>query len=302
MEYKIYKLSFKTPVHFGTGVLNESGINFCADTLFSALYIEAMKLGLADELLELAKNGSLLLSDAFPYIENTYFLPKPMVYIEPKEEGDSKIKKQYKKIKYIPVEEIKNFLSGNLSVEKCDLRDLGKEYSQVMAAVRREDETLPFRVGNFLFADGAGLYVIAALENENAQYILEDIFDSLSYAGIGGKRSSGKGKFEFKIGTRSTILQNMLTENTGLSMLISAALPKEEEMEKSLANASYLLQKRSGFVYSEQYADEPMKKRDLYTLQAGSCVTHRFTGDIYDVNEGGSHAVYRYAKGMFLGV
>ena len=40
MEYTIYQLEFKTGVHFGTGMLNESACTFKADQLFSALYID----------------------------------------------------------------------------------------------------------------------------------------------------------------------------------------------------------------------------------------------------------------------
>ena len=94
MDYKIYMLSFTTPVHFGTGVLSESSINFCADTLFSALYIEALKLELADQLYNMVEEGKLLFSDAFPYIGKQYFLPKPMLYVEPKDQGNSSVKKQ----------------------------------------------------------------------------------------------------------------------------------------------------------------------------------------------------------------
>lgn len=302
MNYKIYKLSFTTPVHFGTGVLNESAVSFHADTLFSALYIEAMKLGMESKLYEMVKQGALLLSDAFPYIENRYFMPKPMLYVEPREQGDSVLKKQYKKLKYIPADELKHFLSGDLNPAHCSLQDLGREYSQVMAAVRRKDDTKPYRVGNYLFNDGCGLYLIAAVQNEEAQYLLEDLLDSLSYTGIGGKRGSGKGKFVFRLAAAAENLVQMLQAESTRFMLLSTALPREDETEAALTDASYLLQKRSGFVYSENYADEPMKKRDLYTLQAGSCFQQRFTGDVYDVNEGGSHAVYRYAKGLFLGV
>lgn len=303
MNHKIYKLSFTTPVHFGTGVLNESAISFCADTLFSALYIEAMKLDMADSLYSAVIEGQLLISDAFPYMNKQYFLPKPMLYIEPKEQGNSTIKKQYKKLKYIPVEEIGNFLAGSLNPQNCSIQDLGKEYSQVMAAVRREEEdALPYRVGNYLFNNDCGLYVIAAVENDEVGYLLDDLFDSLSYSGIGGKRGSGKGRFVLKQGNMDASLQSMLDKKTDRYMLISSALPAEDELETALDGASYLVQKRSGFVYSPNYADEEMKKRDLYTMQAGSCFKAKFSGDIYDVNEGGNHPVYRYAKGMFLGV
>ncbi len=303
MDYKIYKLSFKTPVHFGTGVLNESAVGFCADTLFSALYIEALKLGEADRFYNATVEGKLLISDAFPYIGDQYFLPKPMIYIEPKEQGESSVKKQYKKLKYLPVDQISQFLSGDLNMETCNLDELGREYSQVMSAVRREEEdALPYRVGNYLFGEKSGLYIIAATENEDAEFLLGDLFDSLSYSGIGGKRSAGKGRFELKYGKMNNILLDMLNQDTGRYMLIASALPQEQELEDSLMGASYILQKRSGFVYSETYADEEMKKRDLYTMQAGSCFKRKFEGAIYDVNEGGNHAVYRYAKGMFAGV
>lgn len=43
MEYKAYKLRFLTGVHFGKGSLDDTSYAFCADTLFSALCIEALK-------------------------------------------------------------------------------------------------------------------------------------------------------------------------------------------------------------------------------------------------------------------
>ena len=85
-------------------------------------------------------------------------------------------------------------------------------------------------------------------------------------------------------------------------MLLSTALPREEELDAALEDSSYLLQKRAGFVFSETYAPELRKKKDLYTMQAGSCFKSRFQGDIYDVGMGGAHPVYRYAKAMFAGI
>ena len=173
----------------------------------------------------------------------------------------------------------------------------------MMTAVRREEEdALPYRVGNFLFYDKSGLYIIAALKNDEVRMLLEELLDSLSYSGIGGKRGSGKGRFVLMHGKMDDTLCAMLNRKGDRYMLLSSALPEERELEKALDGASYLLQKRSGFVSSASYADEETKKRDLYTMQAGSCFTHPFSGAVYDVNESGRHAVYRYAKGIFLGV
>ena len=72
--------------------------------------------------------------------------------------------------------------------------------------------------------------------------------------------------------------------------------------EAALEQAHYLLVKRSGFVASETYAKEQLRKRDLYVMQAGSCFRTRFEGDVYDVSDGGSHPVYRYAKPLLMEV
>ena len=44
MNYKIYKMIFTQGVHFGAHSLEKSEITFQADTLFSALCIEALKI------------------------------------------------------------------------------------------------------------------------------------------------------------------------------------------------------------------------------------------------------------------
>ena len=98
------------------------------------------------------------------------------------------------------------------------------------------------------------------------------------------------------------IFEAHLKNKTSRQILLSVALPKEDELESALDKASYQLLKRSGYVASENYADEWKKKKDLYVFSAGSCFEQRFEGDIYDVSDNGKHPVYRYAKALFLGV
>lgn len=86
-------------------------------------------------------------------------------------------------------------------------------------------------------------------------------------------------------------------------MSLSVALPTDKELETVLHDAEYLLCKRSGFVASEQYAPEQMRKKDLYVFKAGSCFAEQFGGDVYDVSgKCGRHPVYRYAKPMLMEV
>lgn len=302
MDYAVYRLKFSTGVHFGNGMLNDSAYVFQADQLFSALYIEAMKAGAEGQLLEAVRSGRLLFSDALPYAGERYLLPKPALYIETERKGNSSEKKQYKRLKYIEAEKMGDFLQGKMSFREDPMEKFGVFTQQTMASVRSEEETVPFRVGTYYFHEGNGLYLIAAFDGQDEKTLFEKLLRALSLTGIGGKKAGGLGKFTWECGKVNRALEKMLRKESGISMLLSCALPKEEELGQALEGASYLLQKRSGFIASDTYADEQRKKRDLYVFAAGSCFARRFSGDVYDVSENGKHAVFRYAKPLFLGV
>ena len=104
MEYVIYKLVFTTGVHFGDGSLYTSRNTFRADTLFSALCIEAMKISdnYMDRLLGYVRSGEIVFSDAMPYTNNTFYVPKPMTHIEQNVvEANAVSGKVFKNILYI---------------------------------------------------------------------------------------------------------------------------------------------------------------------------------------------------------
>ena len=58
MNYAIFKFNFRTAVHLGDGgMLDSASSSFLADTLFSALYIESLKLNLNAQLLDYVNEG-----------------------------------------------------------------------------------------------------------------------------------------------------------------------------------------------------------------------------------------------------
>ncbi|MCI9501671.1 MAG: type III-A CRISPR-associated RAMP protein Csm4 [Hungatella sp.] len=302
MKYEIYKLKFTTGVHFGNGMLNDSVYTFQADTLFSAMYIEALKAGLEGALYDMVCSGQLLFSDGFPYVGDLYMIPKPMLYIEPKDRGNSSDKKAFKKLKYLPVDKLDSFLAGNMELDDDPMKEFGHFNQRTMAAVRRPDETLPYQVGVFHYNENRGLYLMVGYQEPGQLELAEKLLKAVSFTGIGGKRSGGLGKFDFYKGGQDRRLKQRLEHAGTCQMLLSCALPKEEELENALEGASYLLEKRSGFVASDTYADELRKKKDLYVFSAGSCFKNSFQGSVYDVSEGGNHPVYRYGLSMFMGV
>lgn len=306
MNYVIYKLYFLNGVHFGNNSLESSAYTFCADTLFSALCLEAAKMG-EDRFTSFytcVKEHQLLFSDAFPFRGNQYYLPKPFLYIDYGDNtGDSTIKKAYKKMKYISCDHFEQYLKGLLSPEQTHgLNEFGYTYQKVSASIRGEKETVPYRTGVFYYREGNGVYIIAGTETPTAEKQLDELLDSLSYSGIGGKRSSGLGRFTYHKVEIPKLLTTRLTGNWTQYMTLSLSLPRENELTAVISEANYSLIKRSGFVASEHYAEEQLRKNDLYVFSAGSCFHRKYEGDIFDVSNYGRHPVYRYAVPMFMGV
>ena len=142
--------------------------------------------------------------------------------------------------------------------------------------------------------------MIIGTDDREAELLADDLFLALSAAGIGGKRTEGLGRFDLENRKPSAALLEGLNKTSGTKMLLSAALPREEEMEQVLDQASYRLIQRSGYVFSETYAPEQRRKKTLYMMEAGSCFRNGFRGDVYDVSRGGTHPVYRYGKPLFF--
>lgn len=305
MEYKAYKLRFLTGVHFGKGSLDDTSYAFCADTLFSALCIEALKDSeqWLNNFVNTVKSGKLIFSDAMPYIGEDLYIPKPMCEIKHNndDDGNSSKKKFYKKLQYIPYYSIDDFINGDLIEEVADdFEKLGKRVVRVSAAINGQEQTVPYRVGAFYYNDGNGLYIIVGYENKDALSEFEILAKSLGISGIGGERSSGLGRFEIEEYAECDDLLEMIGTQSDYHMTLSVSLPNESELESVLEDARYKIIKRSGFVASSNYRER--RKKDLYVLAAGACVTHKFEGDIYDVGSDDGHAVYRYAKPVFMEV
>ncbi len=306
MKYKIYKMNFKTSVHFGGKSLNDCNYTIMADTLFSALCQEALSLDYEFELKRLhdfVKNNKLKFSDLMPFVGDRIYIPKPYCQVSSDNKGDSSEKKIFKKMKYLPLDELDNFLAGNCDGKKInkEFSGLGKSFIRTNAVINHSDETKPYNVGTYTFGKGNGLYFIVGYENDEVLMFVDKLIESLSHQGIGGRLSSGMGRFTYTCGENNLLTDKLDSQSNGY-ITLSISLPVDSELENSISGSNYLLVKRSGFVSSEKYSKKPLKKKDFYAFSAGSYFTNKFDGDVYDVSQNGSHPVYRYAKPLFLGV
>ncbi len=308
MEFTGYKLYFPVGIHIGNGSLEESEKTFDAALLFSALCIEAVKRGEEDlsRLVDISRQGRVLFSDAFPCLKERLYLPKPMISIERPGQGNSSEKKALKNLDFIPEDCLESFLGGTFDAETEYNRyknGFCRKTVRTVASISHEEESVPYRLGVCQYVDGAGLYVIVGYQDAESLAFVKALLEALSYTGIGGKRSSGLGRFSFEeFELPEDFLRRLQEGNHSRCISLSACLPKDEELQGAMEGASYRLKKKSGFVASENYADTLLRKKDLFLFQAGSCFGRSFEGAIRDVSSQGSHPVYRYAKPLLMEV
>ncbi len=330
MQYHIFLLKFLTPVHFGNtangGALDKVAINCSADTLFAALCNEAaaQKAELVGALMQKLESGELLLSSLLPYWrteeEFQFYLPKPLMkpvdeqrqlpqsYNEVKSLR-SQIKKQ-KKSTYVRASQMQALLSGSRELE-------AHEFAVPLVVGRvglRDEQPRPYYVGSCVFSPQAGLYLVCGVQDEADIDLLRDLLVSLGYSGIGGKRSSGYGKFEVLVDEEIDLYEDgalydddsamalMLHDTQSkLQMCIAPLCPKQQDVE-AVKRGCYKLIKRGGFIDSPA-ASANVKRDSVYMLQEGTCLERRLQGRLLQQSvDGLPHKVYRAGVGMFVGL
>ncbi|MEN3953915.1 type III-A CRISPR-associated RAMP protein Csm4 [Ligilactobacillus salivarius] len=295
MEVQAYKLDFQT-VHFGNGNLNESIGSFNASRLYSSLFLESLKLNVDKEFLNLSKSANFFLSDSFPLKDGEFYLPKPIGYpkiplnSESTRETRRKAKRS-KKLRYIKYTDMEDYVEGNCDVDKLDGTD--SFFSKSTVVTKKGID--PYEVGITNFK--TSLYILTIKHK-----LLDVLMNSLQYSGIGGKRSSGYGRFTVeKLDIPDEFSKNIVVNDSeyGVYMTLSTSIPNNDELDSVLPTAEYLLEKSSGFAYSST-SRNLLRKQDLYKFAVGTTLTKTYSGNIFDVRpDGFPHPVWNYAKGLF---
>lgn len=335
MQFRLYKLQFTAPCHFGDGEtsadLAGSGTTCFSDTLVSALFLEYLALygeEIAKQFINALQNGLLRFSDLFPYIgdSDTLFLPRPQLISQkridrtefPIEEikRGMQVAKKVKRVEYIPeylytqyieriqAGQVSAFFKEDASLEELTVPIAKQAYTRV--AIQRDSDSLPYQVGTVTFQAGAGLYFILGYEEASLLVQLDQVLQSLSYTGIGGKRSSGYGQFTYIVeeltadSDYESLYEMLMAKEANMYISLSLCVPQREDIP-FMQEGAYKLIGRGGFVYSQTYADTLHKRNRYFAVKSGSTFARPLQGRVL-VIEGGQHPVYRYGKGLFLGV
>lgn len=311
MEYSLYKLEFSTALHMGEDTggasLDNSRMTIHSDTLFSALCCEAARDGRITQLIQFFSEDVLTISDTFPYAGEEFFLPKPIIFVDNEarksEEGQKKL---FKSLEFIPFSRFNDYLQG-LKGDPVDLNNMSRTFGHLTTntkvAIKGQELPLPYHVASWRFLPECALYLIVRSQNEKALAFFEELLIDLGLSGVGGKQSSGLGKFTpHRTPLPQELLYLLEDEEAKYQMLLGTALPTEEEMDEALQDGWYATIRRGGFVRSETYAPQALKKKTIYMLSPGSSLTTRFTGGLFNLADGGAHPVWRCGKTLFMGV
>lgn len=115
MNSRLFRFDFDR-THFGDHGLESSTISCPADTLYSALCVEALRMGGQQLLGELVACSTLRLTDLLPYVGPDYLVPKPLHSV--RSDGSSMQKKLAKKIGFLPAAQLGSFLDGTADLKE----------------------------------------------------------------------------------------------------------------------------------------------------------------------------------------
>ena len=269
MAPRIYKLNFTTAVRFGSdaggaGLVGER-MTFRADTLFSALFHALMASGdgQAQQLTEAAQQGRFRMSDAMPFRGDVLYFPRPvsqrmeeptakpapkpqkhisykkMKHLKEKAASaaaaqpvpdmeDPARRKLFKQVQYVTLGEVPAYLRGTAEPNPVSF---GESFAETRVNLRDDVQSKPYRVSGFRFAEGCGLYVIVHADDE-ARALFEEGLTRLSYEGLGGKASSGWGKFAWMASEADEAIKAALdAAEAPVQMLLTTALPADDELD-----------------------------------------------------------------------
>ena len=316
--YTLVKLKNMTPLHIGTGKENYdfSSSDLHSDTLSAAL--AAMKMQKQSNADTKAFMESFIISSAYPFIGNHYFLPKPQgkVNIKVTDAEEYVSRKKLKKLKYIETNlwndliagkelhvqtaQIKGpFLLGNMSEKDFDIPYKSQVNQRVTVPRDLGKEAEPFFFEWTYFQENAGLFCLLNVANEEKEEIL-DLFKRLGEAGLGTDKNVGGGKFEVEMAQLS--IPEVNTANA--IMLLSLFIPTEKEVPQlHLPNSRYELLQRSGYIAgSQEVKYRHLRKKSVYMFNAGSVFTTTIPikGEIIDLKPNWQdeqlHPVFRSGK------
>lgn len=312
MAKRIYYLKFITPFRFGKdgNLVNNQFICY-GDTFFSAFIIEWIRLfsvAQIDEIIEEVNENKILFSDFQPYQGDVLYLTKPLLEQRIKIKEPNQIKEE-KKINFLSIDQLIDLVRNQNPKTLTKEPEFSRDDKRVCLNKMDSQKPEPFFLTSQRLSENSGFYLMVELPKKRID-AFDQVIESLGETGIGGKRSSGFGKFIIEkvtdlsndlLSDSEGKLKKIWGKKTNLYLNLAPLLPLKEEIDK-VKKGTYRLIQRRGFVYSDNYASQALKRKQVTMIEGGSCFLDHIKGSVVDLSAYEAHPVYRYGKGFFLGV
>lgn len=300
MDTLAVKMYFVSPLHIGRlGLgMEETDPMIHSDTLYAAIFYSLNKL------FQQEKPVDLLISSAFPFVDNKLYLPRPCIEL-PGLEKESIRKRRGKAVKaarFISPRHFPQWING----EEVNYEEVREDQELLSANIkysvrprarldRMTNDSVFYFVGQVNFKHHkAGLYFLASGSLKELEWLRASV-RLLSDEGIGGERSSGYGRFIPEFIEKPNIpAADGGRRYVSLSLYCPAA---PEEIEGALL--SYQLIKRGGWTL----AGKSYPQKRLIMLAEGSLFARRVEGKIHDISHPeANHKVYRNGRAYLVKV
>lgn len=292
MEFNAVKLQINN-IHVGDeGKLDASSPIIHSDTIFSAICnIWARVFGKEDLELMLNKyqfENPFIVSSAFPYCGDVFYLPKPFMMANVDIPEDKR--KEFKKMTVLPKQFFEKYVGASLKEEELinALKEIKSDisidhYMPKVAIDRKSSSTELFSFSENRFNTQSGYFFFYECSDEYIEKF-KNTMAILSDEGIGGKKTWGCGQFKHEF-----IKIDLNLPESDTYCLLSLYYPDNEKLTSS---CSYNLIERGGWIVSQ--ITTKIKRNNVYLLSEGSVFDFKPKGKLVNVApEGFPHKVYR---------
>ena len=302
----VAKLRLRAPVHVGSSTLGEENTHdyVPSDTFFSAIchaYLELYGREALEALLgRFRGEPPFLISSAFPFFEDTLFLPFPRIAPGPRLESEERrAKKRLKEVPWLSLDVFSRVLRGEEPrvAEEADGLLPHKELLPRVALDRESSGSSLYYVRRVVFPEGGGVWALLDARDATLEAELVGALRLLGDMGLGGERTVGCGRFEPNFEDPPEALSRHLG-GTAPYVALSRVCP---EPGTSSGAERYALIESNGWMLSPTGVQ--LKRKSVWFFAEGSSFREPMRGRIVDVTPGydPGHRVYRYGCGVYLG-
>ncbi len=301
----VAKLHLRAPLHVGSSTLGEEDTRdyVPSDTLFSALchaYLELRGRETLEVLLaRFSGDPPFLVSSAFPFFEDTLYLPSPRIALDPSAADEERgAKKRLKEVPWLSLEDFSRAMRGEGQRGTRETHGLPSRELLPRVALDRESQgSSLYYVRRAVFPEGGGLWTLLDVRDPALEEDLLSALRLLGEMGIGGERSVGCGRFEAGVDELPETLSRHLV---GVAPYVALSRVSPEPGASGEAQR-YALTESKGWMLSPTGAQ--LKRKSVWFFAEGSSFGGRVRGRLVDVTPAydPGHRVYRYGCGIYLG-